>query len=269
VSKEQNGKSKERRAESNEQSARRPHSLRPLLLPLGPLRLALRPWRFALGPFLLTLPFALCILGAYVWFNTDIARPSPSALSSSPRLWLSARTNIPGYTFVPDPVSESVMKTLGTTNILSGTFYRTEVRNQKSAVSDQKSTLTSDFRSPTSGLDQLPSPNSRLLKCDFRIFELPKSANREAAAWCALAGGQPLIGTTEWGRDSISRDSAAYYFWNRAVQLKQILHTAQNRLPVREEKQFVRYSVPLESDWHSGIQAMNTFGPGWMSAYRL
>ena len=317
--------------------------------------------------WLLSLPFALSLLFAWAWFNTDIGRrmedtsletgdgrstldiqrstssnlqSSSSQSDSHPRLWLLARTNIPGYSFIPEPVSDAVMNTLGTTNILSGTFYRSvpyqlptpdfhlppervtiflaswsagdnkgltaiqhtpdicwggsgwkalnlgqplqigvnipvqqpverAVSGEQSEVSDQRSSLTSDLRRLTSDLNQLPSPNSHLLKCDFRIFELPASHYREAAAWCALAGGQPLVGTTEWGRESISRHSVAYDFWSRSVQLKQILHAVQNRLPVREKKQFVRYSVALESDWQSGIQAMNAFGPGWLTAYRL
>ena len=43
--------------------------------------------------------------------NSDVRRPS------------SEQT---GYTFVPEPVSDAVKETLGTTNIVSGTFYRTE-----------------------------------------------------------------------------------------------------------------------------------------------
>jgi hypothetical protein len=79
-----------------------------------------------------------------------------------------------------------------------------------------------------------------------------------------LAGGQLLIDTNEWGRAS-----PAYYFWSRAVHLKQILKVAQNRLPVRRERQFVRYSTPLESDWRSGIEAVGIFGLAWLRAVLL
>jgi len=328
-----------------------------------------------LTTFALFLPFALSILGAYAWFNTDIGRPASSLRSPASGIWLTARTNLPGYTFIPETVSDSVMKTLGTTNILSGTFYRigdrrpeygggcgpeTSLRSpasdesasrlpssasetaldtghsildpervtvflaswpagdsrgltalqhtpdicwggsgwkplnlgQPSQISldipiararlfgdrrpeyaDRKGGLLNDDRfasqprSPISGSDSpasgLPPPVS--ITFDFRIFQLPNDPNCEAVAWCALAGGQPLIGTAEWGRESISRDSVVYYFWSRAVQLKQILHAAQNRLPVRQEKQFVRYSVPLESNGQSGMETLCTFGPAWLN----
>ncbi len=86
---------------------------------------------------LLVLPFVASILGAYAWFNTDLGRPQPrdqksearsqnSALTSGFRppaseqslrppssgIWLTARTNIPGYTFVEDLVAR-----LGFTNV--------------------------------------------------------------------------------------------------------------------------------------------------------
>jgi hypothetical protein len=78
-----------------------------------------------------------------------------------------------------------------------------------------------------------------------------------------------MIGTTEWGRESISRDSVAYYFWSRAFQLKHILHAAQNRIPVRREKQFARYSAPLNSDWRSAIDTVISFGPAWLKSELL
>ena len=111
--------------------------------------------RRTLTIYLLTSPFALCIVGPWAWFNTDIGRPSPasSLRSATPRIWLSAKTNIPGYIFIAEPVSDAVKKTLGTTNILSGSFYRIDVSSQQSEISDQKSVLTSDLRHLTSGQD--------------------------------------------------------------------------------------------------------------------
>jgi len=82
-----------------------------------------RPQRRTWTVFLLLTPFLISIIGAYAWFNTDIG-PRRSALDSRPRIWLEATTNIPGYTFIPESVSDSVKTGLGTTNIVSGTFVR-------------------------------------------------------------------------------------------------------------------------------------------------
>ena len=90
--------------------------------------------------------FVGCGIGSWGWFNTDIGRSTShiSTPNSRPRLWLQARTNIPGYVFTPESVSDEVKKILGTTNILSGTFYRiTEDRNQKPALSSDIQPLTS------------------------------------------------------------------------------------------------------------------------------
>ena len=65
----------------------------------------------------LFLPFAASVFGAYAWFNTDIGRSDsqPSTLDPQPRIWLTAKTNIEGYLFVPEPVSVEVRKILGGT----------------------------------------------------------------------------------------------------------------------------------------------------------
>ena len=71
----------------------------------------------------LALPFLASVLFPYAWFNTDIGRsvlPSFGPSVSPPRIWLTARTTIPGYTFVPEPVSDEGKKILETTNILNG-----------------------------------------------------------------------------------------------------------------------------------------------------
>ena len=92
-----------------------------------------------------TLVFASCIVGSWAWFNTDIGRrhlvsratsderraldqtpefgnlsgSRPSTLDSRPRIWLTARTNLAGYTFVPELVSDDGLKTLLATRIRS------------------------------------------------------------------------------------------------------------------------------------------------------
>ena len=77
----------------------------------------------------LALPFLASVFGAYAWFNTDIGRAG-----SRPRIWLESTTNIPGYTFVEEPISDEVKKTLGTTNILNGMFHRIVPSNPVSAL---------------------------------------------------------------------------------------------------------------------------------------
>ena len=105
--------------------------------------------------------FVVCILFAYCWFNTDIGRsvlPSFGPSVSPPRIFLTARTNLAGYTFVSEPVSDSVKETLGTTNIVSGNFYKIAADgNQTTRVGDANLVLTSDIRPPPSVLRPLAS----------------------------------------------------------------------------------------------------------------
>ena len=56
---------------------------------------------------ILSVPFLATVLDAWAWFNLDVG-PRRSTLDAGPLIWLTARTNIPGYTFVSEPVSEAV-----------------------------------------------------------------------------------------------------------------------------------------------------------------
>ncbi len=117
--------------------------------------------------------FLVCVLGSYAWFNVGL--PSSSLRSPASGIWLEAKTNIPGYIFVEEPVSEEVKKTLGTTNILSGSFYKVgdrslEIRDRETAINRERSALdtrrstvplASDLRPPSSGL-QPPASETAL-----------------------------------------------------------------------------------------------------------
>ena len=118
---------------------------------------------------LLSAPFAACILGSWAWFNTSIGTGRSTLDPGRPAgVWLTARTNIPGYIFVPEPVSDSVKKTLGTTNILSGSFYK--IADNSTALGLRfplkqppvSAEAASGARPPFSGLP--PSDLARLLK---------------------------------------------------------------------------------------------------------
>ena len=58
------------------------------------------PNRSTIPVIAFTTAFTSCLLFAYAWFNTDIGRSDsrPSSLDSRPGIWLTARTNLPGYT---------------------------------------------------------------------------------------------------------------------------------------------------------------------------
>ena len=299
------------------------------------------------------LVFASCILFAYCWFNTDIGRPSPGSAPyaarrasslrfTSPGIWLTARTNLPGYTFVSEPVSDAVKETLGTTNILSGTFYRTEdgdrkseIRNQTTRVGDANLVLTSDIRPPHSVLRPLASdritvflatwsaeskkpllmlghtpdicwtgagwkpidlgqprqvlidlpttegrsqrsepasdvrhlssgtdlrpPSSRPLPFSCRAFESPDRTTRELAVWCTLIDGQPLTDSIPSERASVQVVTSDAHV--RMTILDRLLRATRQRLPVRGEKQFVRYSMPMNGDWQMTLEQSKSLVP--------
>ena len=298
------------------------------------------------------LAFAICIVGSRVWFNTDIGRAVvPSVRSSDPqsRIWLTARTNLAGYTFVPEPVSDAVKETLGTTNIVSGTFVQRATSDERRASNQfsesgisSSSRLSSldperitiflatwsaeskkpllmlghtpdicwasagwkpvDLGQPRQVLidlplasratsDERPAPDqpsgtgvhsgsrpstlgtgrlvpesrpslldSRLsqiastatLPFSCRAFESPDRNRRELAVWCTLIDGQPLAESMPSGRESVQTLFSDAHV--RMSILDRLLRATRQRLPVRGEKQFVRYSMPMKGDWRMTLE---------------
>lgn len=150
-----------------------------------------KPWL----TWLLFTPFVASVFGPWAWFNTIGARPS--TLDSGPRIWLQARTNIPGYTFIPEPVSETVMKTLGTTNILSGTFYRTEDGSQRSEHRGRKSEPTSDFQPQTSAASDF-RPSTSVPRKHSQVSDL----GHPASELRPLASDRITIFLATWSAES-------------------------------------------------------------------
>ena len=295
----------------------------------------------------LAFPLLASILFPYAWFNTDIGRPNgrgqmtddrrqisePASdvrhLSSgtglrppSSGIWLTARTNLPGYTFVPEPVSDAVKETLGTTNIVSGTFYNI------AADGNQKSEPASDVRHLSSGTDlhplasdritvflatwsaeskkpllmlghtpdicwtgagwkpvelgqprqvliDLPTtegrsqrseptsvlrpPSSRPLPFSCRAFESPDRTTRELAVWCTLIDGQLLAESMPSERASVQVVTSAAHV--RMTILDRLVRATRQRLPVRGEKQFMRYSMPMNGDWRITLEKSKSLVP--------
>jgi len=304
--------------------------------------------------------FGACLFCSWVWFKTDIGRANShlQSPSSEPRIWLTARTNIPGYMFIEEPITDVVKTTIGTSNILSGTFYKVTDSGRETAERSPDSDFQSPVNKPKNGRNlgssdrqtdrlasNLPSPlisasritvffatwpsddNSGLevvrhtpdfcwgnagwkpinlgqpmqiplqiytskeptrqeaeipgalnrldqsespvleakteVPFDFRIFELSDAQSREAVVWCAFSGGQALVETVEWAKQAPSTNSVAYGFWSRALRHKQILR-AERQFPIFGEKQFVRFSMKSQGEWHRTSEELITFGAAWL-----
>lgn len=278
--------------------------------------------------YLLSVPFAGCLFGAWAWFSL-----APTDYEN--RFWLLAQTNLTGYVFIEESVSESVKRTLATTNVLSGTFskmrvgIRDEREDQTLQVSVQSSGSTAKDAPTTSSPDAdrvtvffaswsddshttMPfvrhSPDfcwtfsggvfidigqprrmqieisekgeqgTASLKSDERagssekpqgfplLFECaaykwPHSKSNELVVWTTVVEGKTLAGidgssAAPAGSDDIYRASRRVFerFWSAATR----------RLPVRGNKQFIRYSVPCR-DWETGAEILRAFGRRWLT----
>lgn len=276
--------------------------------------------------FVFTLLFASSLLGAWTWFNTDLGRSSSvsSLQPGTPRVWLAAKTNVVGYVFMEDAVSDEVKKILGTTNILSGTFQRIPEAGRADVVPSTDARLdlppritmfvatsrpetkkamlmlghtpdicwtstgwkmvdshhpkhlkidlpldtdTTSFQSPTRIAIREPrsgEPESAFalrnrsfmtLPFSYHIFESPNHTSHELAIWTALVGGEPLSGRID--PDSSGTVFLARILPTRNGAIHQLCDLTRRRLPVRDIKQFVRYSIPVTGDFTVALQQIS------------
>jgi hypothetical protein len=118
--------------------------------------------------------FLLSVLGAWAWFNVGTNTEAGStADGQTPRIWLEARTNLAGYTFKPQSLSEEELQTLATTDIINGAFVpvsQSQIANRKSQILSPQSEI-SNLNSAITNSDLRP------LTSEVRVFLATWRAN--------------------------------------------------------------------------------------------
>jgi|GEM_PF-4132219 len=235
-----------------------------------------------LTTFALFLPFALSILVAYAWFNTDIGRPASSLRSPASGIWLSARTNIPGYTFIPEPVSDFVKNMLRTREIREGMFRgaggqifrafwaRWENGNR---AGFEGLNHTPDVCWRSAGWRPIPMRTSRQISLsigatdipfEVRTFQSSDDAAQETVIWCVIVDGRALSSPILYTLDPVSwerRDNkrSGYYFL-----LSEWAQALRNR--ARGPRiDFFRLSTPVLGDLGRETDELKGFVPRWLT----
>ncbi len=236
-------------------------------------------------------------------------RPLFSVISPPSGIILSFRTNIPNYTFVPEPVSDGVMKILGTTNILNGSFLPIKNDRDDRSVSRKKNPDMSATPTPIDGSMQV-------------FLATWKTGNRQKLAavhhtpdicWSAL--GWKLINTLELPKLALNWDGIQLPFESRlfrapdaarlelacwstliggrvipdlraspavsdidghpetkrqyGLPLRHLWLAVAERWPLSGTKQFVRLSVSASSDVQSAVRAIKAFGVSWLELRKM
>jgi len=221
--------------------------------------------------------FVLTVGGACAWF-----RLAPPA---SERLRFELAAEIPGWRFVPEPVSETVQEILATTNLVNGMFvaesgervtgfaaeWRAEDSRSMSVVQH-----TPDICWVGAGWvpvalgqpDHVDLPfEGRMMRFECRVFGTPNGERREVVVWCTLLGGEVL---EESGRWEIERASAAsresrYRWATRRVAGSQFLRNVGARRSGDGQKQFVRLSGEVSGrDWEPTLRRLERFSGMWL-----
>jgi hypothetical protein len=229
--------------------------------------------------------FFISVAGAWFW----VWRGQPAQAEA---LWFQARTQLEGYPFTPDELDPGTLAKLGTTNVVNGRFTHashfesavflaswTGAKGQKiSAVEHTPDVCWAHEGLRPVELGQPPQVNlafeGRAMPFECRVFESPGGTRRELVVWCSLLGGQvmPELDVLRLSpKDSTDRYSD---HGSRSVTVRQRLKIAQfiglitHRLPAQGSRQFVRFSLPLTTDWRDGLQQIATFGPQWLGLTR-
>ena len=234
-----------------------------------------RPW----AVLFFFLVFIGCIVGSWAWFN----------LAQAPRAagyWLEARSNVPNYTFKPEPIGEEAIEILRTTNLVNGIFTgdsKEEVGvflanwhagDGQRLVATQH---TPDLCWVGVGWtpENLGQPENIILSFEgrdvpfeCRAFKSPDSSTDALVVWCTLIGGRVMPEAARF------RSGSNVTKWNYVVfRGKRFFANAWRELKQRSatkgDKQFVRCSVTLHGDRSESVKQLQAFTPRWLKLSNL
>ena len=234
-----------------------------------------------MAPFVLGAAFLAATSAAWAWFNIAPKR-FPTSFQFRPR------PEIPGWSYVPEPVSEQARDILATTNLFNGTYTNAEggrvtvflgtwdANNPK-----QMSVVghTPDVCWVGAGWEPIAGGHPDKLQVAFgtnsipfeaRTFLTPDKRSRELTLWCTLVSGQAF---EEEGRfelpDRFKQASGKERQGpgarhNLKSRLTKVL---TQRVPGSGSKQFIRFSTSSNGDVANRFRFMETFGSQWLDLH--
>lgn len=233
--------------------------------------------RTSLPPFLLGATFFLATGAAWCWYNV-----SPKQFPVSYRF--QARIVVPGWTFVPEPVSEQARDILATTNLFNGNY--TNARGDRVTVfigtwdanNPQQMAVvghTPDICWVGAGWEPIAGGHpdkinlqlgTNSLPFEARTFLTPDKRSRELAAWCVLVSGQVFEEDKRFEIPEQGSVRSAQNLQKRLDRrtLKSKLAKVFQRIPATGAKQFIRFSTSANGSPATSLDLMQTFGAQWL-----
>lgn len=226
---------------------------------------------------LLNLLFLVAAGGAWAWYH--VQPPEPPV-----RYAFTARPEVPGRRFAPEPVGEIAAQILATTNLLNGTFFGpdnlrvTAFMGSWSAENSKEMSVVShtpDICWVGAGWTTVMGnhPDRTDLEWDgtripfeCRLFRAPGDHHEEFTVWCTLVNGRV---TGETGRFVAALDPSAGSLERQArpsrrLAANQFLDALSHRSAGTGDKQFVRFSTRFNGDWPKSLRELQSFGQQWL-----
>lgn len=233
-----------------------------------------------IAPFLIGAAFLGATGAAWAWYNIS-PKQFPVSYHFAPR------PEVPGWKFIPEPVSAQARDILATTNLFNGTYTNaqgdrvTVFLGTWDANNPQQMAVvghTPDICWVGAGWEPVPGGhpdklNLRLgtntLPFEARTFLTPDKRSRELAAWCTLVSGQLFEEdkkfelTDQMTAGSLRQRQASL---NRRT-LKAKLNKILQQIPATGAKQFVRFSTASNGNPSTSFDLMAKFGSQWLDLH--
>jgi hypothetical protein len=219
--------------------------------------------------------FFLPVLAAWAWFHVGV-RPPADAVRLDPR------TEIPGWQFTAEPVPPKAQELLATTNLLNGVFHqegggRVTVFAADWHASDARQLSvvqhTPDICWVSIGWvpRDLGQPQRVSLMIagqpwpfECRVFGVPGHPDQQLVLWSTLVSGQPIEEGSRWSSENEITGPRDRFRSARRMAGGQFISGLRERRAATGDKQFVRFSTAVSSDWQASLSELERFANGWL-----
>lgn len=231
-----------------------------------------------IAPFLLGAAFLGATGAAWAWFHVA---PKQFELSYEFQPCLV----IPGWTFVPEPISEGARETLATTNLFNGIF--TNATGERVTIfmgtwdAGNPSQMSVVAHTPdvcwvgagwTPAQGDYPeklnlSFGTNSLRFELRAFATPDRRSLEMTAWCTLVNGQVFEEPSRFRVDDDAAHTARRARGapgGRHNALANLKNAIGKRIPGSGSKQFVRFSTASDRHMQASIERLQSFSSKWL-----
>jgi len=235
----------------------------------------------SLPSWILGVLFLFATGGAWAWFHVS---PKQFQVSYA----FHPKSDVPGWTFKPEPVPEQAQEILATTNLFNGVFtnasgHRITVFVGTWDANNPKQMAvvghTPDVCWVGAGWTPVHRSHPDKMPLDFgtntiafeaRTFITPDRRSEEFTVWCTLVSGQVYEETSRFTLSDAAADESVHQlkaYGARHTLKAKIVKAVRDRIPGTGSKQFVRFSTQGTSDQSVPFASLSRFGKQWLDLH--